>query len=166
MAASDAVVEGVDPFKHHNLVFPQPERGPPAVVAHLADKLILGDQDLLPPAQGSKVPVQQLHVQAERGLEIQLSLRGAGRGLWIGGFKVVVHGHRMGVHPPPLELLRDFHGGGGLAGAGWTGQQDDGAGLQVGQDLIRGQRDTLGIVLVALRQKFRHIALDAAVDLL
>ena len=166
MAAGDAVVEGMDPFKHHDLVFPQTERSPPAVVAHLADKLIFGDQDLLPPAQGGKMAVQQLHVQAERRLKIQFPLRGAGRSLGIGRLEVVVHGHRVGVHPPPPELLRDLHGSGGLAGAGGAGQQDDGAGLQIGQDLIRGQRDALRVVLVALRQKFCHIALDAAVDLL
>ena len=129
MAASNTVIEGVDPFKLHDLVFAKTKRSTLAVVAHLANKLILGDQNLLSLGQSSEVTVQQFHIQTERGLKIQCSFWGTGRSLWIGGFKVVVHGHCVGVHPPPLEFFRDFHCSGGFAGSRWAGQQNNGAGL-------------------------------------
>ena len=113
MAAGDAVVQGVDALEDGNLVFPQGQGAAQAVVAHLPGKLKLGHQHLLPPGQGGKVPVQQIHVQAQGGLKVQAPLGGAG-GSGVQGFEIVIQGHRMAVHAPPPELLRDFHGSGGL----------------------------------------------------
>ena len=166
LPAGNVVVEGVDALENGDLVLFQLQGGAQAVVAHLAGKLKLGDEDFLPPAQGGKVLAEQLHVQAEGRLVVDAAVGGAGDGGGVLGEEVVVHGHRPGVHPPAEQLLGNFHGRGGLARARGAGQQHDGAVLQVGQDSVRRQRYPLGVVLVALGQKFRRITSGAPVDLL
>ena len=150
MASGDLVVEGVDALKDGDLILAQLQGRAPAVVAHLADELILGDHDLLPVGQGGKVAGEQLHVQALGGFIVDVPLGGAGRGAGVDGGKVVIHRHGVGVDSPPLQLLRDLHGSGGLARTGRAGEQHNGTALDVGQDLIRRQRDPLAVILVAL----------------
>ena len=139
MTAGDIVVQGVDALKDSDLVFLQPERGAQAVVAHLAGELVPGNDDFLSPGQGGEVPVQQLHVQEQGGLIVDDAIGGAGGGFGVHGEKVVVHRHRPGAHTPALKLLGDFHGRGGFARPGGTGQQHDGAAVQIAQNPVRGQ---------------------------
>ena len=166
MPAGDVVVQGVDALKDGNFVLFQFKGGAQAVIAHLPGELISGNGNLLPLGQGGKMPVQQLHVQKQGRLIVDDSLGGAGCGFGIQGDKVVVHGHGVGVDPTAAQLLGNFHGRGGFARAGRAGQQHDGAALQVGQDPVRRQRHPLGVVLVALGQKFRRITSGAPVNLL
>ena len=72
----------------------------------------------------------------------------------------------MGQHTPLFQLFLDLQGSGGLAGAGGTGQQDDGACREVVQDGVRCLADLVGVLSVARLQKALHILVDAAVDLL
>ena len=166
MRTCDVVVQGMDALKDGDLILPQLQWGAPSVVAHLAGKLKFGDDDLLPPAQGGEVLVQQLHIQALGRFVVDVSLGGAGRGLAVQALEVVVHSHRVGIDAPALELLRDLHGGGGLARTRGPGEQHHGALVQIAQDAVCGQGHPLGIRLVALLQKLGDIGLDPSVDLL
>ena len=165
VAAGNVVVEGVNALEDGNLVLPQPQGGAPAVVAHLAGELEVGDDDLLPPGQPVKGLVQQFHVQQFGGLVVDVPLRRAGGRPAVEGLEVVVHGHRVGVDPPALQLPLHLHGRGGLARAGGTGQEHDGALLHPRQDLVHGGVDALLVVGVTLGQKGGRVPPDFFVDL-
>ena len=109
---------------------------------------------------------EQFHIQKLGRLVVDGPLRSAGRGFGVQRNKIVIHGHRVGVHPPAAQFLGNFHSCGGLTRARGPGQQHNGTVLQIGQDPVRRQGYPLGIAGVALRQKFLHIAPDAPIDLL
>ena len=166
VTAEDVVIEGVDALENGDLVLVQLQKGAPAVVAHLAGKLILGHHHPLAPGQLGESLVQQVQVQQHRRLVVDVPLGGAGGGLAVEGLIVVVHGDGVGVHPPALQLLLQLEGGGGLARAGGAGQQHDGADLHPLQNTVHRRVNAALIGGVAGLQKSLGIGAEALVDLL
>ena len=70
MRAAQIVIEGVDAFKHHHLILLQPDGLAPAGVPQVSGEVVIGDADLLPPIQGVKVLVEQVHVHAQWRLQV------------------------------------------------------------------------------------------------
>ena len=87
-------------------------------------KLIFGDVDGLPPVQHGKVPVQKVHIQEKRRLEVDFPVPVPGRGLRVHGLEVIVHGNGVGLDAHVPQPLLDFQGGSGLSGAGYCHQRD------------------------------------------
>ena len=111
----DHVVQGVDALENDHLIAAQLDGLGGLLHPHPAGELIFGNKDALALGQHGEVPVQKLHVHAVRGLQIQISLRGAGGGGRVDGLEIIVHGHIVGADAPLFQGFGDFHGRGGLA---------------------------------------------------
>ena len=155
----------MDALENGDLVIAQLEGLALNIRAHLPGELKLGNQDLLPPVQGGKVLVEQVHVHAEGGLVVDLPLPVPGRCLRVHGLEIVVHADGVGVDAHLLQLGLDLLGGGGLAAAGWAGEQDDPGFGQVVRDLPGRGLDLPVVGLVALLRKALGVAADGVVDL-
>ena len=166
MASGDVVVEGVDALENGDLIGPQGEGPPPGVVAHLAGKLKLGDNDFLPPGELGKSLIQQIHVQQQGRFQIDVTLRRAGRGGAVHGLEVVIQRDGVGGDPPAFQFLLQLEGGGGLAGAGGAGEQHDGTLVPPLEDGVGGLGNALLILLVALGQEGGWIVAEGLPDLL
>ena len=129
----------MDALEDGQLILPQAQGLGEDVRAHLPGELILGDVDGLPPVQHGEVAVEKVDVQAEGGLVVDGPLPVAGGGLRVDGVEVVVHGDGVGLHAGLVQELLDLHGGGGLAGAGGAGEQDDVGLVPVARDALGGQ---------------------------
>ena len=115
MPVGDHVVQGVDALEDHHLVLLELDGLGGLLNAHLAGELILRHIDPLALGQLGEVLVQKLHVQAQGRLQVDVPLRGAGRGGRVHGVEVVVHRHIMAAHALLLQRGGDLHGRGGLA---------------------------------------------------
>ena len=166
MAAGDIVIQGVNALENSDLIFAQLQGESQRIVAHLAGKLEFGDDDLFPLGQSGEVLAEQFHVQTQGRFIVNISVGSAGGSFAVESFKIAVHSHCVGIYSPTLQFFCDFHSCGGFARTGRAGQQDDGTLVQVGEDLISGQGDPLGVVFIALSQKLRDITFDPFVDLL
>ena len=164
-AAGAVVVQGVDALEDGYFVLAQAEGRAHMDAAHLAGKLELGHPDGLTLGQQGKVMAQEVHVHALGGLEVDHPVCRPGGGLGVEGLEVVVHGDGVGVDATLLQFFLNFQGGGGLAGAGGAGQQDDGAVLQVVQDHVGRSADLGSVLGVGLLQETLYVLVDAAVDL-
>ena len=165
MPPGDVVIEGVNALEDGDLVFVQLQQGAPAVVAHLPGKLKLGHHHPLPPGELGEGVVQQVHVQQQGGFVVDVPLGGAGRGAAVESLEVVVHGDGVGVDAPPLQLLLQLEGRGGLARAGGAGQQHHRALRHSRKDAVGDVLQPLLIAGVALGEKGLGVGLDLLVDL-
>ena len=165
MAVRELGVQGVDSLEDCHLVFGQLQGGAPAVVAHLPGKFELGHQDPFPPGELGEVLVQQLQVHHLRGLIVDGPIGGAGHMGGVPADEIVVHGNRVGAHPPAAQLLAEFFRRGGLARPGRPGQQHHRAFLHVLADLLRRLRDFVLIPPVAFLHERHRVLPHGGVDL-
>ena len=164
VAVGELGVQGVDALENGHLVLPQLQGGAPAVVAHLPGKLKPGHQNPLAPGQLGEVLVQQLQVHHLRRLVVDGAVGRAGHPVGIGADEVVVHGYRVGAHPPALQLLAELFRRRRLARAGGAGQQHHRAFLHVLADLFRGPGDLVLIAPVALLHELHRVPPHGGVD--
>ena len=165
MAARNIVIEGVDALEYGYLILAQTQ-GRDGGVPHLAGKGKFGDQDLLPPGQGGKMLIQQVHVQQPGRLVIDLARLRPGRGAVVQRFEIVIHGNRVGIDAPALQLLLHLLGRGGLARAGGAGQKHHRTFIDILDDAVGGTGHLQAVLPVALLQKILYVAPDTPVDLL
>ena len=126
----------MDAFKDHDLILVELNGFGRLGDAHSPGKLIFRNEDAFAARKSIKMLIEKLHVQAERRLQIDLSLFGTWCRLGIDGLEIVVHSHIVSPDPFAFERLRDLDGCGGLAASGRPGQQNDGAGFHIGDDQI------------------------------
>ena len=138
--AADLRVQGVDTLHNDNLP------GLPLQGVSVKDpltfyKIIARQFYPFPSQELSKLLSEEGPVNPRGLLQIQLILLEQCKLLGLQGRKIVIHLQGMTAQPSILQLPFDQQGCGGLAGAGGTGQKDDGALCGIGRDHIRRLAD-------------------------